>query len=69
MLNSEPRSRSATSELRIQSRADSGDNVSPKQILTNPRSSILNAGDIYNQKKIEREAMMVALQDENLMPQ
>jgi hypothetical protein len=66
--NEQPRATSATSELKVASRADSGGNNSP-QILSNPRSSILNSGDIYNQKKIEREAMMVALQDENLMPQ
>jgi hypothetical protein len=33
------------------------------------RPSILRAGDVYNQKKIEREALRIAIQDENLMPQ
>lgn len=50
------------SELRINSRPDSiSDHMSSKEFSPVKRSSILNAGDIYNQKKIEREAMMVAI--------
>jgi hypothetical protein len=41
--------------------------VSPKTVKK--RASILKAGDVYNQKKIEREAMRIAIQDENNMPQ